>query len=240
MDTRACLAPFLSGLIQRSIRIGTLLLSRTQAYALVRYLLPTVTCTFYYQPDYFHFNPPGANSVFTAVLSGTDGTLDVWSNGGTLGGAWVSSAGTTCSNPTAIVTVTCTGGTGSDCCSSIPTISVKCNKRIESSSDSVIVKLASSTSPKFQRATDWGDNSMPIMHQESTSIGTPGWINNMVGEIIPVTADTVVSYQGWLQLDASLHLSLSGLKPLFCFCNRGNPYPTWRYRSRSHLLRELS
>lgn len=69
---------------------------------------------------------------FDYQVSGSDGTVSGWvDESGGLGGLWVNSVGSSCDNPTIAITATCDQGTDADCCSALPTATVRCNTRIE-------------------------------------------------------------------------------------------------------------
>ena len=104
---------------------------------------------------------------------------------------WISYPGTGCNSETLDVTVKVASGSS---CEKVPTVKVFCANSIRDTAESVIVKLPSPSAKKFEGSYFGGDESKYEVKVKGSSIGSPYWVNNNNGKMIPISDDTLLTY----------------------------------------------
>lgn len=135
----------------------------------------------------------GGNTAYgTFTVTGTtSGTVDYWIDLSDSNDpryyAWISNAGSGCTQGSLAVDVT--GLT----CATQPVFTVNCNLRIESSAQSVKVKLADTSAAFSTSNTPWkNDNPVTIAN---TAVGTPGWSHKEIGDVVKASGTTTIDYR---------------------------------------------
>jgi hypothetical protein len=133
--------------------------------------------------EYVSFN------VEVSGVTGADVQIGYFKGYGFYG--WVSNPGTDCNSEALSVTVALASGS----CANLPTVNVFCANSIRDTTESVIVKLPSPSAKKFKGSYFGGDDESKYeVKVKGSSIGSPHWVNDNNGKMIPINDDTLLTY----------------------------------------------
>jgi hypothetical protein len=124
---------------------------------------------------------------FSLTVDGvTNGAVNLYYSQGYGFYGYISNPGSNCDSEALNVEVTLNQGE----CSKLPSVTLFCSFSIRDTSESVVVMLPSPSAKKFE-GSYYGGGEVKV---DGSSIGSPYWVNNNNGKIIPISDDTLLTY----------------------------------------------